>query len=200
MHKLVCKLLNFKKTIFSRRAQLEAVGENTRISKNAEISGFIKNIKIGSGVSLNSNVTLLCHDAKSFIEIGDNTVVKPYAMLMTYPGGSIKIGKNCSINPFCVLYGQGGLVIGDHVRIATHCVFIPANHRADELDVPITSQGLDKKGIKIGNNVWIGASVTVLDGCEIGDGAIVGAGAVVTKDVAPNSVVAGVPAKLIRYR
>ena len=180
--------------------KLGFIGKNINLGKQVTFSGYLKNIKIGSSTSIGSHVTIICTDKKSTLEIGDKTIIKPYAMLMTHAGGAIKIGNNCSINPFCVLYGHGGLVIGDNVRIATHCVFIPANHNFDDLDKPITEQGLSRRGIKIGSNVWIGANVTVLDGCEIGDGAIVGAGAVVTNNVAENTVVAGVPAKLLRYR
>lgn len=183
-----------------RLPKLGFIGKNINIGKGITFSGFFKNIKIGTSASIGNYATITCTDKKSILEIGDNTVIKAYAMLMTHASGLIKIGNNCSINPFCVLYGHGGLVIGDNVRIATHCVFIPANHNFGDLDKTITEQGLSKLGIKIGSNVWIGANVTVLDGCEIGDGAVVGAGAVVTGNVAANSVVAGVPARLLRYR
>lgn len=194
------RLMNARQALFRPESNLGRVGSGTRIASDVEISGVLENIRLGANVKISPNVTLVCHDRNSFIEIGDNSLIKPYAMLMTYPGGVIRIGRNCSINPFCVLYGHGGLEIGDNVRIATHCVIIPANHRFDRLDMPITAQGLSKRGIKIGGDVWIGASVTILDGCEIGAGAVIGAGSVVTRDVEPNSVVAGAPAKLIRYR
>lgn len=176
------------------------IGLGSKISDDVEFSGYLKNIHIGAKVSINKHVTLSCHNKDSYLDIGDGTVIKPYAMLMTYPGGRIRIGKNCSINPFCVLYGHGGLEIGDNVRIATHTVFIPANHNFDSHDMPIAEQGLTKKGIKVGSNVWIGAGCTILDGCEIGDGAVIGAGSVVNKDVLPNTVVAGVPNRFIRVR
>ena len=176
------------------------IGLGTKISDDVEFSGYLKNIFIGARVSINKHVTLSCHNKDSYLDIGDGTVIKPYAMLMTYPGGRIRIGKNCSINPFCIIYGHGGIEIGDNVRIATHTVFIPANHNFDSHDMPITEQGLTTKGIKVGNNVWIGAGCTILDGCEIGDGAIIGAGSVVNKDVLPNTVVAGVPNRFIRAR
>lgn len=197
---LLTKLAQIREALFRKRLNLGSIGPGARIARNIEISGYSKNITIGANVSISSHVSLICHDKYSSIEIGSNSLVKPYAMLMTYPGGRIRLGNNCSINPFCVLYGHGGLDIGDNVRIATHCVMIPANHNFDQLDRPITSQGVSKLGIKIGNDVWIGASVTILDGCEIGSGAVIGAGAVVTKNVAPNTVVGGVPAKLIRNR
>ncbi len=177
-----------------------SIGVGAKVSDKAEISGYLSNIVIGDRVSINPHVILSCADEEATLEIGADTVIKPYAMLMTYPSGQIKIGKNCSINPFCVLYGHGGLEIGDNVRIATHTVFIPANHNFDRLDLPISEQGLTKHGIKVCDDVWIGAGVTILDGCEIGKGAVIGAGSVITKSVEPYAIVVGVPGRTVKYR
>jgi acetyltransferase-like isoleucine patch superfamily enzyme len=176
------------------------MGEGCKINHYAQVEGFFSNIVIGSKVSLSAHSLISCADSDSRIEIGDGTIIKPFAMLMTYPKGFIKIGSNCSVNPFCVLYGHGGLEIGDNVRIATHTVMIPANHEFAKMDMPITEQGLSKQGIKIGNNVWIGAGVTILDGCVIGDGVVIGAGAVITRSIPANAVVAGVPGKVLKQR
>lgn len=176
------------------------VGGGCKINADAQVEGFLANIVIGDKVSLSAHSIISCADNDSRLEIGDGTVIKPFAMLMTYPKGFIKIGKNCSVNPFCVLYGHGGLEIGDNVRIATHTVMIPANHEFAKAGVPITEQGLNKQGIKIGNDVWVGAGVTILDGCIIGDGVVIGAGAVITKSIPANTVVAGVPGKVINQR
>ncbi|MBI5189859.1 MAG: acyltransferase [Nitrospirae bacterium] len=135
----------------------------------------------------------------SRIEIGEGTIILEYASLYTV-GGFIKIGRGCSVNNFCVLYGHGGLTIGDGVSIAAHTVIVPANHRFDDTGLPIKLQGETKKGIVIGDDVWIGANVTVLDGVTIGDGSVVGAGSVVTRDIPPMSVAAGNPARVIRRR
>lgn len=133
------------------------------------------------------------------IAIGSGTILGPHTMLQAY-GGEIVLGEHCSINPFCVLYGHGGLHIGNYVRIATHCVFVPANHVFDDPDIPITRQGLTTKGIRIDDDVWLGAGCRVLDGVVIGRGAVVAAGSVVTKDVPPMTIVAGVPARMIGRR
>jgi acetyltransferase-like isoleucine patch superfamily enzyme len=133
------------------------------------------------------------------VAIGRKTTVASFAMILAH-GGHIEIGEFCSVNPFCVLYGHGGLKIGNYVRIATHTVIIPANHVFDDPDSPITSQGLTKLGVIIGDDVWIGAGVRILDGVTIGNGAVVGAGSVVTRDVAARSVVVGVPARKIGER
>jgi acetyltransferase-like isoleucine patch superfamily enzyme len=133
------------------------------------------------------------------VAIGKGTVVGPHAILSAY-GGEIVLGENCSVNPFCVLYGHGGLHIGNHVRIATHCVLVPANHVFDDPGTPITRQGLTTEGIRIADDVWLGAGCRILDGVTIGRGAVVGAGSVVTKDVPSMTVFAGVPASQIGTR
>ena len=109
-------------------------------------------------------------------------------------GKNIHIGKNVFINCCCHFQDQGGIYIGDGALIGSHVVLATINHaqnptqRADNLPAPI----------HIGKNVWIGSQATVLPGVSIGDGAIVAAGAVVTKDVPENTVVGGVPAKIIK--
>ncbi|MCB9079909.1 MAG: acyltransferase [Anaerolineaceae bacterium] len=120
-------------------------------------------------------------------------------MLLTYKG-EIEIGDNCSINPFCVIYGHGGVKIGNDVLIATHTVIIPSNHNFSSLDRPIRLQGNTSKGIIIEDDVWIGAGCKILDGVIIGKSSIVAAGSVVNKSIEPYSIVGGVPAKLIRKR
>ena len=110
------------------------------------------------------------------------------------------MGDHCSVNPYTIIYGHGGLEIGNGVRIAAHCVIIPANHNIDDPSIPIIKSGLTCKGICIGNDVWIGARCVILDGVTIGDGAVIAAGAVVTRNVEPFMIVGGVPAKPIRLR
>ncbi|HEU0095363.1 MAG TPA: acyltransferase [Rhizomicrobium sp.] len=133
------------------------------------------------------------------IDIGPGTVIHPGAMLLPY-GGFIRMGRRCSVNPYSVLYGHGGLVIGDHVRIAAHCVIVPANHGIALDGGLIADQPLSKRGVKIGNDVWIGAGARILDGTVIGDGCVVAAGAVVRGTLEPDGIYAGVPARLVRRR
>ena len=109
-------------------------------------------------------------------------------------GKNITIGKNVFINACCKFQDQGGITIGNGVLIGHSVTLATLNH--DEK--PNKRQNIFPKPIKIGNNVWIGSNATVLQGITIGDGAIIGANAVVTKNVPENTIVAGVPAKIIR--
>lgn len=109
-------------------------------------------------------------------------------------GKNIHIGKNVFINSGCHFQDQGGITIGDGVLIGHNVVLATLNHNMD----PRKRSSLHPASIVIGNNVWIGANATVVPGVNIGDGAIIGAGAVVTRDVPPNVIVGGVPAKIIK--
>lgn len=133
------------------------------------------------------------------IRIGQHGHIHAQANLLAYDG-HITIGNHVTVNPFCLLYGHGGLTIGDNVLIASHTTLIPANHGFDDPNTLIRLQGETRQGIVIEDDVWLGTHVSVLDGVTIGRGAVVAAGAVVTKDVAPYTIVGGVPARVLRQR
>ena len=109
-------------------------------------------------------------------------------------GKNIKIGKNVFINSGCRFQDQGGITIDDGALIGHNAVLATLNHNMD----PAKRANLIPAPIHIGKNAWLGANVTVCPGVTIGDGAIIAAGAVVTKDVPANTIVGGVPAKVIR--
>jgi acetyltransferase-like isoleucine patch superfamily enzyme len=91
------------------------------------------------------------------------------------------------------------LIIGDHTVVAPNCFITDHSHKTLPV-LNIDQQGCIAKPVIIGSDVWLGAGAVVLAGVTIGDGAVVGANAVVTKDVPPMAIVAGVPARIIRYR
>ncbi len=110
-------------------------------------------------------------------------------------GKNIHFGKNVFINSGCRFQDQGGIFIGDDSLIGHNAVLATLNHGI----TPDKRHNLYPAPINIGKNVWLGANVTVMPGVTIGDNSVIAAGAVVTKDVPPNVIVGGVPAKVIRH-
>lgn len=182
------------------RYGLGEVGLGCRIERGARFAGNRRAIRLGRGVRIAAGALVVCSGSKASIDLGDSATLHAYAILDTGPDGSIRCGRSLSVNPFSVLYGHGGLVMGDYVRIAAQTVVIPANHVFSSLDRPIARQGLVKQGICIGSDVWIGAGCKILDGVTIGDGCVVAAGSVVTRSVAAYMVVGGVPAQVLKSR
>ena len=109
-------------------------------------------------------------------------------------GKNIHLGKNVFINLGCRFQDTGGITIGDGTLIGHGSTLTTLNHAVD----PARRADMTPSPILIGRNVWLGAGVTVVPGVTIGNGAIVGAGSVVTKDVPADTIVAGVPARVIR--
>jgi len=173
-----------------------------------KIKIYIKKIKFNTlrkkniFIDATSNIDAKCKLDTRYggsIKIGKNNNIRDYVLIQSY-GGNIDIGNNISINPFSVIYGHGNVKIGNNVMIATHTVIIPANHIFDDIETPIYLQGETTKGIIIEDDVWIATGCRILDGVTIGKGSVIGAGSVVTKSVPEYSVVAGVPAKVLRKR
>lgn len=160
-----------------------------------------KNIMLKDGVYIDHRVYM--HATLGGIVIGENSRIMFNAELHVhnynaFPEGKISIGKNTVIGPFSVIMGHGGTTIGNNVIIGPRVSILPVNHLYDDPMCPIRDQGVSSQGIVIENDAWIGAGVNVLDGVRVGQGSVIGAGAVVTKDIAPYSLVVGVPAKVIR--
>jgi maltose O-acetyltransferase len=114
-------------------------------------------------------------------------------------GKYISIGDRSGIGVDCILSGE--INIGNDVMMGPRCALLSRNHKFTRLDVPMNTQGYDDmKPITINSDVWIGYGVIILGGVDIGEGSIIAAGAVVTKNVPPNSIVGGNPAKKIGSR
>ncbi|HAK78179.1 MAG TPA: acetyltransferase [Runella sp.] len=125
-------------------------------------------------------------------QIDANTTV--FVPFHTNFGQHIQLGKNVFINHGCTFLDLGGIVIEDDVLIGPQVCIVTENHPID----PTKRKSLDLKSVTIKRNVWIGANATILPGVTVGENSIVAAGAVVTKDVAPNTIVGGVPAKELK--
>lgn len=152
------------------------------------------------------------------VEIGENCFISPLAHIFAEPGRKISIGDNTFIAADCTLHGplhigsevainhhsildggRVGIKIHDQVRIAAYCHLYAFDHGMD-LAQPIYQQPVRSQGIEIERDVWLGAHVGVKDGIKIGAHAVVGMHSMVTKDIESRAIVAGNPARLIRYR
>ena len=162
---------------------------------------FADQIRLGRGVYLDEGVYL--HACPGGIDIGRNTMVMHHAELHVYnfrnlPHAGIKIGQDSLIGEFCVIRGPGGVTIGDRTYLSPMVHIYSSNHVFDDPQTCFINQGITAAGVVIEDECWIGAMVAVLDGVTVGRRSVVAAGAVVTEDVPPYSLVAGVPARVIR--
>lgn len=111
-----------------------------------------------------------------------------------------RLGTRVGISEACYIGAKGPVTIGDDTEMGPGCKIIAENHSFADLSLPVREQPLSRRGISIGADCWFGANAMVLDGCSVGTGAVLAAGSIVTRDVAPNTIVAGVPARLVRRR
>lgn len=159
---------------------------------------FGRFLKLGNDVHISAL-------GKQGVSMGDNVSIGAFSRVVVstsfnHLGEYIKIGNNVGMGEYAYLGGAGGLEIGDDCIIGQYFSCHPENHIAADLDTAIRHQGVSRKGIKIGKNCWIGSKVTILDGVEVGNGCIIAAGAVVNKSFPENSIIGGVPAKLLKSR
>ena len=133
-------------------------------------------------------VKLYCEYCGSDVDIGKNVKVSPRLSI----GDRSGIGDNA--------YLSGKIIMGKDIMMAPEVAIIATNHNYSRLDVPMNQQGATGLVIEIGDDCWLGYRAIICAGVKIGKGAIIAAGAVVTKDVPANSIVGGVPAKVIKYR
>lgn len=162
---------------------------------------FASRIELGDGAYLDEGTYL--HACPAGIRIGAGTYVMHGSILHVYnfrnlPHAGIRIGRGSLIGEQNVLRGQGGIEIGDRVYTSPHVQLLAVNHVFDDPDRPIVEQGITAQGIRIEDDVWIGAGAIITDGVCVGRGSVIAAGAVVTADVPCQVVVAGVPGRVVR--
>jgi acetyltransferase-like isoleucine patch superfamily enzyme len=128
-----------------------------------------------------------------FVWIGDGTKIRCHE-------GEVEIGAKTVMGQECTISAYQRVRIGEQCVIADRAMFIDFDHGVVEVERPIRQQGIYKRDVVVGSNVWIGYGACILRGVSVGDNAIVGTNSVVTKDVPANAVVGGVPARVLRMR
>ena len=128
-----------------------------------------------------------------FAWIGDGTKIRCHE-------GTVEIGEKTVMGQECTISAYQHVRIGNECVIADRAMFIDFDHGIVEVERPIRLQGIYKRDVEVGNNVWIGYGACILRGVSVGDNAVIGTNSVVTKDVPANAVVGGIPARIIRMR
>jgi acetyltransferase-like isoleucine patch superfamily enzyme len=132
-------------------------------------------------------------DFGRFVWIGDRTKVRCHE-------GLVEIGAKTVMGQECTITAYQHIRIGEQCVIADRAMFIDFDHGVVEVERPIRQQGIYKRDIEVGSNVWVGYGACILRGVRVGDNSVVGTNAVVTKDVPANAVVGGIPARILRMR
>lgn len=161
-----------------------------------------RNFVFGKSVTI-ERYTVLDGYAKNKIILGDGVKIGAYSCLTTTShlskyGIGLKMGNNSAVGDYTHFGASGGIEIGNDVIMGSYISFHSENHIFTDKEKLIREQGVTSKGIKLGNNIWVGAKVTFLDGAVIGNNSVVAAGAVVNGVFPENVVIGGVPAKIVK--
>jgi acetyltransferase-like isoleucine patch superfamily enzyme len=174
------------------------IGNNT-VLKARSVFSFGKNVTISANCyidSLSSDGVVLGDN----VSLGKNITIEATGSIKTI-GKGLKVGSNVGLGSYNFFGCAGGIEIGDDTIMGNFISMHSENHNYENATIPIRLQGVNHKGIKIGNNCWIGAKVTILDGAIVEDGCIIAAGALLTEGrYQENGIYGGVPAKLLKTR
>ena len=160
---------------------------------------------VGKSFIAQDNCEINCLSQKGIVfgdkvTVGSFAIIRPTNLYGGEPGVGLRIGNNSNIGPYSYIGCSGYIDIGDNVMISPRVSIYSENHNFDDADVPMIDQGVTRSFVKIEDDCWIAANALILAGVTVGRGAVVAAGSVVTKDVPPNCVVAGNPAKIVKVR
>ena len=183
---------------------LTFLGSTTRSFRSRIIGAWlrVRGVNFGPGLMMGSRVSVRPGAARNQAGriSGGPKLCCAQGVILNAHGGSIALGTNVYLGPYTVIYGHGGVTVGDNCLVAMHCSILSSNHTVPPFGTDVRSQPDVLLPTKIGSDVWLGAGVTVLGGVTIGDGCIVGAGAVVTKDLPPGCIAYGTPAVVKGWR
>ena len=195
------KKASFKGLLFKLLYQ----SKNVKIGKNFQCDSFPDlmitqngKLTIGDNVLLRRNVEIRTHNDSS-IEIDDNVRIDRGVRLLAANKAQIKICSGARIGLYTVLNGGDSIFVGKKSLISGFVYLQTSMHRYKGAGA-IQNQGYDHAPVRLENDTWLGAHAVILPGVEIGQGAIVGSNAVVNKNVAPQAIVGGVPAKILKNR
>lgn len=175
-------------------------GKGVQFGFNLILRGVLK-ANIGAGTILDDFVVIDCKsELNPGISIGEKCLVARNTKLSTGYTGYVKVGNHTIIGENCIIHGPGGIEIGDNVLISDGVLINAGLHVYSDPDKTILSQGITLKGIKIGNDVWIGTGSIIKDGVTVGDGCVIEAGSVVGNSIPDYTIASGVPAKVIAVR
>ena len=182
------------------RSYLASLSERGFVAPSATIYPRTA-LRLGKYVYIGDRVTIYQGTDGGLVEIGDRTRLFGDTVIETGHGAGVQVGAGTRIHPGCKLIAHvSSIRIGQDVGVSQDCAFYSYNHGVAP-DMPVSQQPLESRGpITIGDHVWLGVRVTVLDGVRIGDGAVIGAGAIVTRDVPDGAIAVGVPARIVRMR
>lgn len=197
--------ITYRRLVFWLRSVLRGYSWKKKIfiGSNVELRNR-RFIQFGYGVTL-GNFVLIDGLSREGVVLGNHVNIGDYTRIeasgtITDIGKGIIIGNNSGIGAFSFIGGAGGVEIGNDVIMGQWVSFHPENHNFESLDWPIRLQGVNRQGIVVEDDCWIGAKVTFLDGAHVGKGCVIAAGAVVRGVIAPYSIAGGVPAKVIKSR
>lgn len=157
------------------------LGKNCTIEIGTRIDGYAANkIQLGNGCKIGAYSLITCTSHLSKYGVG------------------LQMGNHSAIGDFAHFGASGGIQIGDNVIMGSYISFHSENHNFNDTTKLIREQGVTSKGIKLGNNIWVGAKVTFLDGSVVGNNCVIAAGAVVNGIFPDNVVIGGVPAKILK--
>jgi acetyltransferase-like isoleucine patch superfamily enzyme len=173
------------------------------IGRGAEVN-FASKVSTGKSLILGDNVKIKAL-SRHGVKIGDNVTISSNSIIdctgvISNLGLGLIIGNNVGIAQNCFIQVRGIVDIGNDVLFGPNVSIFSENHVYEKIDLPISKQGVSRKGVVIEDGVWIGSRSVILDGVVVGRNSIIAAGSIVTKDVMPYTIVGGVPAKFIKAR